>query len=48
MDVLNPVEVVVYDAAKRRRGPDLINAVATQQQTLLCVCARWDYCRISV
>ena len=48
MDVLNPVEVVVYDAAKRCRGPDLINAVVTQQQTLLCVCARWDYCRISV
>ena len=47
MDVVNPVEVVVYDAAKRLRGPDSINAVVTLQQPLLCVCARGEYCKIS-
>ena len=40
MDVVNPVEVLVYDTAKRLGGPDLINAVVTLQQPLLCVCVR--------
>ena len=48
VDVVNPGEVVVYDAAKRLRGPDLINAVVTLQQPLWCVCVRENYCRISV
>ena len=48
MDVVNPVEMVVYNAAKRLGGPDLISAVVTLQQPLLCVCVRGDYCRISV
>ena len=37
MDVVNPGEVVVYDAAKRLGGPDLINAVVTLQQALVCI-----------
>ena len=48
MDVVNPVEVLVYDVAKRLRGPDLINAVVTLQQALLCVCVQENYCRMSV
>jgi len=32
VDVVNPVEMVGYDAAKRLRGPDLISAVVTLQQ----------------
>ena len=46
MDVVNPVKVVIYDAAKRLGGPDLINAVVTLQQPRACV--RGDYCKISV
>ena len=40
MDVVNPGEVAVYDAAKRLRGPDLIYAVVTLHQPLLCMCVK--------
>ena len=48
MDVVNPVEVVVYNAAKRLRGPNLIDAVVIRQQLLLCVFVRENYCRMSI